>query len=58
MTYYETQLLNMTKIYEKNLTTNFTYETYIHTFKIGFGNINIKDSTSYNYTIISKVNSN
>ncbi|CAD8051210.1 unnamed protein product [Paramecium sonneborni] len=58
MTYYETQLLNMTKIYEKNLTTNFTYETYIHTFKIGFGNINIEDSTSYNYTIISKVNSN
>ncbi|CAD8050031.1 unnamed protein product [Paramecium sonneborni] len=57
LSYYETQLLNMTQIYENNDTTHFTYETFIHTFKISLGHINLNSSTSYNYTITSEKNS-
>ncbi|CAK72337.1 unnamed protein product (macronuclear) [Paramecium tetraurelia] len=56
ITYYDTQLLNMTQIYEKNETTHFTYETFIHTFKVGLNNIDLNASTTYDYTIISKQN--
>jgi len=44
----------MTQIYEKNETTHYNYETFIHTFKIGLSNIDVNASTSYNYTIVSK----
>ncbi|CAK71249.1 unnamed protein product (macronuclear) [Paramecium tetraurelia] len=57
ITYYDTQLLNMTQIYEKSETIQYKYETFIHTFKIGLNNVDINVSTSYNYTIVSKQNS-
>ncbi|CAD8134668.1 unnamed protein product [Paramecium pentaurelia] len=57
ITYYDTQLLNMTQIYEKNQTTHYNYETFIHTFKIGLSNLDVNVSTSYNYTIVSRQNS-
>lgn len=41
MTYYESELLNMTKIYEGS-TTPYTYETWVHTFKVGLNHIDLK----------------
>lgn len=53
LTYYESELLNMTKIYENSQPT-YLYETWIHTFKISIKNLDLNLTTNYSYKILNK----